>query len=178
MTAGRRLLLLRHAEAVASAAEASDALDHERPLSARGRRDAAALGAVLNSRGLMPELALVSTSRRTCETFELLRAAPSHPPAAPDPQGGTRRQLMEAMYLASAGTLLALLREQEAALGGLLLIGHNPGLHALALELAGGGGGPLLAERFPTCTLALFEVAGDWSGLDASHASLRDILRP
>lgn len=175
MTGGRRLLLLRHAEAVASAAGAPEGLDHERPLSGRGRGDAAALGAALASRDLMPELALLSTSRRTRETFELLCAGPD--PQSAGENRATRRELSEAMYLASAAALLALLREQEAAVRSVLLVGHNPGLHALAVELAGDGS-PALAASFATCTLALFEVAGDWSGLDPAHASLLEILRP
>ena len=175
MNDGRRLLLLRHAQAVALAADAPEALDHARPLSARGRSDAAALGAVLGARGLMPELALVSTSRRTQESFELLRGAPE--PRVGNEGGATRQLLSEAMYLASAGALRALLREQDAAVRSVLLVGHNPGLHTLALELAGGEG-PLLGAGFPPCTLALFDVAADWSGLDAAHASLLEILRP
>ena len=167
LTSERRLLLLRHARAVAAQEDASDASDRSRTLSPSGRLDADALGALLRQRALAPEQALVSPALRTRETFELLRPfAPTEPCAA----------FHDALYLAAPSTLLAMLRGQDCAPGSLMLVGHNPGLHELALMLSGGH--ELLQDGFPTCTLAMFGFDGAWSELAPRRARLLEVLRP
>ncbi len=167
MTAACRLLLLRHARAVTAQEEESDASDRSRALSPGGRRDAAALGEQLRQRALAPEQALVSPALRTRETFDLLCP---FAPASP------RSTFPDALYLAAPRTLLAMLRERDEARGSLLLVGHNPGLHELALILTGGH--ELLRAGFPTCTLALFGFEGSWAGLAPRGARLLEVLRP
>ena len=167
MTADCRLLLLRHARAVTAREDESDASDRSRALSPGGRRDAAALGERLRQRALAPEQALVSPALRTRETFDLLCP---FAPAAP------RSTFPDALYLAAPHTLLAMLRERNEARGSLMLIGHNPGLHELALML--GGRHELLQAGFPTCTLALFGFDGAWSELAPRRARLLEVLRP
>ena len=164
----RRLLLLRHAKAVAAQAGMSEAVDHSRALSQRGRADAAALGARLRADAhpdQAPDLVLVSTSLRTRETFELLGL------------GNIPRCLaLDALYLASWAALLETLRECDGSDRRIMLIGHNPGLHDLALALAGRN--PVLTQGFATCTLAAFDVAGDWSDLGPARARLSEVLHP
>jgi phosphohistidine phosphatase len=60
--------------------------------------------------------------------------------------------------------------------GSVLLIGHNPGLHSLALTLAADGGA--LAEGFPTAALAVLRVGGAWEALRPHHAKLIDYQTP
>ena len=163
----RRLLLLRHARAEAAQEDASEASDRSRTLSARGRLDAGALGTLLRQRSLAPEQALLSPALRTRETFELLRP---FGPAEP------RCSIHDALYLAAPHTLLAMLRECHDAPGSLMLVGHNPGLHELALMLTGGH--ELLQAGFPTCTLALFAFDGAWTALAPRSARLLEVLRP
>ena len=167
MSGERRLLLLRHAKAVAARPGQSDASDHGRPLSERGRLDATALGRTLRSRGLAPTLALVSTALRTRETFELLQ-----PFGAATP----RQVLRDALYLAEMAHLLDVVREEGGTADTVLLVGHNPGLHELALTLAGGD--RALLQGFPTCRLALFTAVGEWSDLAPGRARLQDVLDP
>ena len=163
-----RLLLLRHAKAVAAQARMSEAFDHSRALSERGRADAAALGARLRAStlpDLVPDLVLLSTSLRTRETFDLLGL------------GDTPRCVaLDSLYLASWASLLETLREHGGSDRRIMLIGHNPGLHDLALALAGRN--PVLTQGFATCTLADFDVAGDWLDLAPSRARLREVLHP
>ncbi len=163
----RRLLLLRHARAATGQEDGSDASDRSRSLSPRGRLDAAALGALLRQRALAPERALVSPALRTRETFDLLRP---FKPAEPRPS------FHDVLYLATPGTLLAMLRACDDAPGSLMLVGHNPGLHELALMLTGGHAS--LQAGFPTCMLALFTFEGAWSGLSPRRARLLEVLRP
>ncbi len=166
MSAPCRLLLLRHARAVAAGGD-EYAADRERALSPGGRLDAGAMGARLRGRALSPQRALVSTALRTRETFDLLR------PFAPDEPRAT---FHDALYLAPPGTLLAMLREQDEAPGGLMLVGHNPGLHELALLLTGGD--ERLQAGLPTCMLVLLGFDGAWSGLAPRGARLLEVLRP
>ncbi len=67
--AGRRLVLLRHAKSAWP-----DMPDHERPLARRGQRDAPVMGRWLRAVGLVPDLALCSSARRTRETRQLAQS--------------------------------------------------------------------------------------------------------
>jgi len=66
-----RLILLRHAKAEAEAASGDD---FDRPLAARGRREAQAVAEHLAGLGLRPDVAVVSPALRTRETWEALNA--------------------------------------------------------------------------------------------------------
>ena len=163
-----QLLLLRHAKA---AREEARQPDRDRPLTARGRRDAAAVAAAMRDLGLVPDLVLVSPSRRTIETL-----------AALEPWDDTPLiETLDSLYLASEAELLATLREVAETVRGVLVIGHNPGLHALAATLAGapaGDAGRRLAEHFPTAGLAEFAVPGPWGRLGPGGARLVRFLTP
>ena len=157
--------MLRHAKAVTSTGR-TDA-DHARALSERGRLDAAAMGLLLRRRALTPALVLVSTTLRTRETFALLGPFAGQQP---------RTSFLDALYLAEPETLLDLLRELGGTAASVMLIGHNPGMHELALQLASAD--PKLEHGFPTCTLALLAFEGDWSELAPGRAQLQELLHP
>jgi len=163
----RRLLLLRHAKAVTAFADMSDATDHARGLSGRGKHDAAAMGQLIRERGLTPECVLISTALRTRETFDLL---------GPFEGNGPRQVLSPGLYLGEAASLLEVVREQGGSSESVMLIGHNPGIHELALQLAPDGAE--VKWSFPTCTLALFDVEGEWTDLGPGRAVLREVLQP
>ncbi|BBK31287.1 phosphohistidine phosphatase [Stella humosa] len=157
MAETRTLLLLRHAKAAAASAGMDD---FDRPLAPRGRDAAQALAGVLAGMALpSPVVILCSAARRTQETLEQLR--PGLPPSAD-------LRIERALYLASPERLLGAIRAVPAAAGSVLVIGHNPGLHELALAVAGSGAAvdrERLASRFPTAALAGFAVAGVWRDL-------------
>ena len=164
----RQLLLLRHAK---SSWDDPSLADHERPLSKRGLKTAAAMRAAILSRGLVPDLALVSTARRTRETFAALEPWP-RPLSV---------MFLDALYHASPSAMLELLREVEPSRRCVLLVGHNPGLIELATLLASrdeGGFAQQLANGFPTGALALFEVKGPWSDFGQGSAKLTDLVVP
>jgi len=57
------------------------------------------------------------------------------------------------------------------------VIGHNPGLHELALELAGPA--PELAGKFPTAALASLAFDGSvWRELAPETTELVELTRP
>ncbi|HEY8613220.1 MAG TPA: histidine phosphatase family protein [Roseomonas sp.] len=164
----RQLLLLRHAK---SAWDDPALSDHARPLNARGRRAIAAMAGAMRGLGLRPELVLVSSSRRTLQTLEGLGVL-SGPP---------RIEPMDDLYLAPWPRLLEAVREVPEAVGSVLLIAHNPGLHDFALNLAGpdaGAPGEALAAVYPTGALAEFAIEGPWASLDPEAARLVRFLQP
>src|SRR3954451_22151095 len=108
----RRLMLLRHADA----APLGEGGDLERPLAESGRAAARAVGAYLKQEQLLPDLVLVSPERRTRETWEAIRGSLDAPLRA-EPR----------LYDGHPERLLALLRESDTSVHGLLVIGHNPG---------------------------------------------------
>ncbi|WP_428374385.1 SixA phosphatase family protein [Lichenicoccus sp.] len=169
MTAARRrLLLLRHAKALAAAPGAPDDWDHPRPLADRGISEAASMGRLLRERRLQPQRALVSTATRARQTFTRLGLQP--------PAGETVVVYSDRLYLADPASLLDALRETPTEADSMLLVGHNPGLHELAFRLSGEAAA--LRGGFVTCMLALFDIDGAWTDLQARHARLSDLLVP
>jgi phosphohistidine phosphatase len=168
----RQLLLLRHAK---SSWDDPALSDHARPLNARGRRAAAAIAQAMRELGLGPDLVLVSSARRTLQTLEAL--TPFEDAALIEP--------MDALYLAPWRRLLEALQEVPETVRSVLLIGHNPGLHELALVLAGpqavsrgGAGMQRLAEGYPTGALAEFTIASPWRLLESGGGRLVRFIQP
>jgi phosphohistidine phosphatase len=155
----RQLLLLRHAK---SSWEDPHCADHDRPLNLEGRADGAALRQAFHDAGFKPDLVLVSTARRTRETFELLEPL----------DGSPRVEKSNDLYLASPRQILDRLAQLSQEITRVLVIAHNPGLHDLAMMMAGAHGISLggklttrLARGLPTGALLEFSVAGAWADL-------------
>jgi phosphohistidine phosphatase len=162
----RRLLLLRHGK---SSWDDPSLPDHDRPLAKRGRRAAERMGAHLRAGGRRPELVLCSTARRTRETLERLALE------------GSKARFEDGLYGADEHELLERLRAVPERTGSVLLVGHNPGIQDLAVELAGpdpGEDARRLRERFPTGALATFELDRPWRGLAPGRARLTSFLVP
>lgn len=113
----RRLLLLRHAKSSWANPEIED---HDRALNKRGKRGAKALACWFADHPA-PEIALVSSARRTRETWEALGL-------------DCPAEMRDSLYHADPETLLAVIGETQAA--SLLVVGHNPGLAEVAHLLA------------------------------------------
>lgn len=164
----RTLYLLRHAKA-----ERSEGGDFERRLTERGRLNAPAMGAYMRKRGYRPALVLCSPAARTRETLELLQ------PELGDagPAESDRR-----LYLASAGMLLQRLQTIDEEIGGVLVVGHNPGLAQLAATLAPRGDRQALArmrEKYSTCGLAVIHLQIDrWEQATPGAGTLTDFMAP
>lgn len=158
-----RLMLFRHAHADRPV----DVDDHERPLSDRGLEQARRMGAHIAAHGLVPDIFIVSTSRRTRETWRL----------ATETGGFSATKVDEPrIYESSAGDLLEVVREQDAAHGSLMLVGHNPGMERLAAWLLGGGDAAALARlqrEFVVGGLAVIDFdAQSWAELDVQSGTL------
>ncbi len=167
----RRLMLLRHAK---TESDAPSGEDIDRCLDERGRGDAAAVGAWMAARRLSAERVLVSTAARARQTWDivapLLGRAPAEAIALP------------ALYLAEPADILRAVHGTAADIGSLLVIGHNPGLHELALMLSGDGAGDAraqLAGNLPTCGLAVIDFAiTDWRDAAFQRGRLEHFVSP
>jgi phosphohistidine phosphatase len=163
----RRLVVLRHAKS----AWPDGVADHERPLAPRGRRDAPVAGRLLAEADCLPDLALCSTAVRARETWELASAQwGTPPPVRHDPR----------VYAADVPDLLTVVREVSSEVETLLLVGHNPGLEELVLELAGDGLDDTLDEvrtKFPTSAIAVLAWYGTtWRALAPGTALLTGVM--
>jgi phosphohistidine phosphatase len=157
----KTLILMRHAK---SSWDTPALDDHARPLNARGRRSAAALGAWLRKQGLQPDAALVSDSQRTRETFSglLMDLAP---------------RFERMLYHADPDTMLGKLRGADGER--VLMIGHNPGIADFAHRILAR---PVTHPRFldyPTgATLVADFALKDWSALVWRSGRARDFVVP
>ena len=155
----KRLSILRHAKAEKSDGRVRDI---DRPLTERGREDAARMGALLKERNLIPDFVLCSAALRTRETLEKAEAHIGSPQA----------DISEDLYNASQSSLLQKIHEGLDDAAHVLLIAHNPGVHLLALALTGPSGGDAgmlerMAAKFPPGALAVLEFSAvSWRGVD------------
>lgn len=170
----KTLTLLRHAK---SGYDDPLLRDFERPLNDRGRRAAVRVGQWLKAareRGDMPEFDHVAASpavrvRQTIDGVEAglqARLAPLYE---------------QRIYLASSATLTELVAGFADACDHALLVGHNPGLEDLLLELVPRGD-PLRDEaemKYPTAALARLDLdIQRWAQVDGGRAALRHFIRP
>jgi len=170
----RRLILLRHAK---TETDAPSGRDQDRRLDHRGHRDAAEIGAWLGLHPPFPDLVQVSPAVRARQTWELAwEMMREH---APEP----RVEFLPELYGAGAAQILEAIR--TASVNDpkrLMVIGHNPGMHELALMLTGGGdaaGRRALADNLPTSGLAIFDFAtNDWNDVAFRRGKLILFVSP
>lgn len=163
----KTLYLLRHAKSDWDRPVA----DFDRPLNERGRKAAPRIGAVLRERPI--DLVLASPARRVAETVAgveqgLGRALPV--------------RIVEDIYGAGATALLRLVQSCGEDTARLMVVGHNPGLGALASLLAADGEPAALANlrhKYPTGALAIIQFDGDsWSEVVEDSGRLTAFVRP
>ncbi|MEV4470182.1 histidine phosphatase family protein [Nonomuraea sp. NPDC049504] len=145
----RTLIVLRHAKA----ASVPGLVDWERPLTDQGEQDAKRAGEEIRAAGLAPDVVLCSPAARTRRTAEL---------AFPGVEVSYERDIYEAY----PDELLELLRRADPEAGTVALCGHNPGVHELALGLAGGDYG------FRPGSFAAIAVEPSWEQLSPGEGRL------
>ncbi len=165
----RTVSLYRHAK---SSWDDPSLDDFDRGLSKRGKASAPRMGAHIREAGLDPDLVLCSKAARTRETFALTFGA----------DAASQVQFEQRLYLACASTMLDMLRALRDEVGHVMILGHNPGLHALALDLFSRGepaSVDAVCRKFPTCGLAVIDVDIDaWRGLGVGDGYLRSFVTP
>jgi len=170
----RRLMLLRHAK---TETDAPSGRDQDRRLDERGLRDAAEMGGWISRNPPFPDCVLVSPAVRTQQTWDVAWAAmkglvpPPHVERVEELYGAEPTQLLTSIRMASVSDPKRL-----------MLVGHNPGMHELALALTGGGDAAArkaLADNLPTSGLAVLDFAThDWDDVAFRRGKLVLFVSP
>ena len=164
------LSLLRHAKSSWADARLKDL---DRPLSDRGEKAAPRMGAYMAKLRIAPDLILCSPAERARQTLDLV---------LPFLKGKPEVLYEEALYLASPATMLKRLHKLPARVRHAMIVGHDPGMHTLALELAGTGAEAemqALAEKFPTAGLAVIEFGvPNWPKVKPGGGRLAFFIAP
>jgi len=125
------------------------------------------------SQGTAPDLVLCSSARRALATLEIL---------LPSLRDGVTVEVDPDLYGAGSQDLLDRLRRLERDVGAVMVVGHNPGLHDLAVELASDGDAAAMAQlnaKFPTAALATLDIGEvGWDRLGPGHAYLASLVLP
>jgi phosphohistidine phosphatase SixA len=145
----KTLLILRHAK---SSWEDEKLPDIDRPLNKRGRHDAPRIGDLIKAEGLLPDLIISSTAKRTRSTVELVAGASDY-------DGEIRWD--ESLYAAEPQAYITALRALPAEVERVMVVGHNPGLEELVAMLTDEW------ARLPTAALAQVSLdIANWSDLE------------
>jgi phosphohistidine phosphatase len=170
----RRLMLLRHAK---TEADAPSGRDHDRRLDDRGQSDAGEIGHWIARNPPFPNLVLVSSAVRAQQTWNLAWEAMKDRVPAPEVEtvdelyGAEPTQLLTTVRMASANDPKRL-----------MLVGHNPGMHELAMMLAGGGdkaAQKALDNNLPTSGLVILDFdIDDWTDVSFRSGKLKLFVSP
>ncbi len=171
----RTLLLLRHAKSDYP----SGVADHERPLATRGIREATLAGDWIRARltdGGEVDAVLCSTATRTRQTLE--RTGITAPV-----------QYVDRIYDSTPGMVIDEIHGARSRFAGaigdhgnlstLLVVGHEPVMSSLALNLANpatcnGAVAQEISAKFPTSSIAILRTIGPWAQLKPGSAELVD----
>ena len=166
-----RLSLLRHAK---SSWDDPKLSDHERQLTRRGTKAAVRIGRYISEHDLAPDLILCSDAIRTRATLALILSTLGKAPPV--------TTITEKLYLAIPDAILRIIKREAGDAEHIMIIGHNPGLHALALSLpATGTKSDLtsLAQKFPTAALVHITFPHKtWNALHPATGHLEHYVTP
>jgi phosphohistidine phosphatase len=161
----RRLILMRHAKS--SWADPTQR-DLDRPLNKRGRRSAKLIGTWLKAKGYLPGAALVSTARRTQETWSGVVGT----------AGAAATTYVPELYQAGPEAMLAALR-QAPDIAAVLMLGHQPGIGEFARRLLAEPPDDADFAKFPTAAVAVIDFDADaWPAVAWGRGRLADFVTP
>ncbi len=172
----RRLVLLRHAEAVsAPLGDFSTEADMNRPLTPAGQEAAQRCGHWLAAHNIVPDSVICSPALRTRQTLSGVMLAL---PALPCPD------YCADIYEATPEALLARIQQEPASVSTVLMVGHNPGISLLAHRLDMQASE--LDQGFAPGAVAIFEMYGSdalpdmtrWQICDGQSMHLHTFARP
>ena len=166
----KQLTLLRHAK---SSWDDQRLEDFNRPLNARGWKAARRIGRELEERGLHFDIVLASPAARVRETIDGVQEKYDF---------GAPIQFERRIYEASETSLLELVRSLPETAGSALIVGHNPGLERLIVELTHDEGIGLrhrVIGKFPTAGLAAIRLPAErWRNVEPESGTIVDLIFP
>jgi len=162
----RTLVLLRHAKS----AYPDGVADHDRPLAPRGQREAGLAGDWLRSQLPTIDQVLCSTAIRTRET--LARSGVDAPV-----------RYLDGLYDCTPGVVIDEIHDVGDNVSTLLVVGHEPTMSSLALQLAdpdnaNADAAERISVKFPTSAMAVLGLDGSWADLELGSAQLADFHVP
>jgi len=162
--------ILRHAKAEPSNSTIEDI---DRNLAVRGREACETVGKYMKAKQYAPEFVLCSSANRTRETFELVMKAARLTPA---------HEFAKSIYMATADEILHQLHAADDNFKSLMVVGHNPGMHHLALIMAQPMSSSLHATlelKYPTAALTVLRFADHyWKDILPGSGELLDFMTP
>ncbi len=152
----KKLLILRHAQALGTAIGGSD---KSRELSPKGQEDALALGTLMAKQGFQPDIVLCSAATRTRQTLDNIMKSLAK----------CKTEILDKLYNADFDVLLDSIRGTDADKNRVLIVAHNPGIHTLAARLAKDDASAhvdRLSMAYMPATLSVLECnIEDWADL-------------
>jgi phosphohistidine phosphatase len=167
----KKLLILRHAK---SGWDDPVARDFDRPLNKKGEKAARLMGKWMKGESITFSQVIASPAVRVIETIDYVAAGYGK---RIEPTWERR------VYLASSATLMDVLREVDSSKSSVLMVGHNPGLEDLVLDLVPEGRDAalrdLVFEKYPTAAIAEIELdIENWADIERGKGSLKQFIRP
>lgn len=160
----KTLILMRHAQASNDAAR-----DIDRPLTAMGQAQAKSVGLSLGKQGVVPQHILHSPALRTTTTANLVMQAFNHPPVI---------ETVKSFYSAQPEDVIEHVHACDQATQTLMLVGHNPWAHMLALLLSQTQSlmdYSTIKFSFPPSSCVVFDFAGDdWRSVQKGRGVIKN----
>jgi phosphohistidine phosphatase len=142
------LTIVRHAK---SDWKDASLTDRQRPLNARGERDAPEMGRRIANHGIRPSLIVASPATRAWKTAKIIAREIDYP--------NEFLQREDKLYMASLEDLLDVVVAQDDGFNSLMVVCHNPGLTDFANFLV-----PGLTNNLPTAGVVSVQIdQEDWS---------------
>lgn len=170
MPTSKTVYILRHAKAETGSATQDD---HDRGLIQQGLDACLVIGKYMADQAINPDLVLCSTAKRAKITWSLVREASKNT---------SKQEFTDMLYLASANEVVKQLMCLPESITSVLVVGHNPGLHQLSLNLAKKADDAMLDRlmmKFPTCAMATIDLGEtSWEEMARSSGSLKAFVTP
>lgn len=162
----RELWLLRHGKSDRN----TGIDDFDRTLNKRGKRAAQRIGNGLHQQRLIPDWMVSSPAKRALATAKIVNEALA--------AEGLSIARDKRLYQEGFERLKNVLAECPAEAKRVLLVGHNPDLEDLLINLVGAANLPDVDKLLPTAGLVRLVMPDDWSRLDPGCARLLSITCP
>lgn len=153
----KQIIIVRHAK---SSWKDLDIKDKDRPLNARGKRDAPVMAQWCLENNLEPNEMLVSSSKRTRKTAEVFQHILG--------VGKKHISYEDSLYHASADKLLESVYGLSEKCKSALIVAHNPGITDFVNNVKKG-----YTDNIPTCGVVVFKsTAKSWDKVDFDNCKL------
>ncbi len=163
----KRIYLLRHAQALPG----NGMRDIDRVLSPKGEADAKALGTMMLAKSYVPEMVYCSPAVRTRMTLS----------GVTETVNGLKVEFVDDIYYQGTEVYLDLINGLDESVRNVMIVGHNPSVHAVAAGLAMEDGSDLLGQlinAYAPGTLSVFETDRPWLAVRQQQNKLIDLLTP